>query len=228
MANINRIIKESIDKIINEKFQSKRLSSLYKDASKQGNMHSLRRDMYFDDYEIPGTIDDRKGRNSTNWLDKITDDMIRAIGSKQELENMGFKFENRSTFSTSDFSKVFDTDGNRCYVIRLYGDKLIVLNNDQQTIDKIRQLSNDAGAKDSERRANKGFKTNDTYNWSTNMRGNAFSDWKRLQPLWDDEGFRNMRGHNVSKDWRNDSWLMSNMKDALSSYGRKENKRDNY
>ena len=215
---IDKIITETIDRFINEKFNSRTLSDLWKNTTRDilavHRTNNLSSQQWLDDYGIPGIPN---GLPSAWWLDKVTDDMILTVGTKNDLLRKGFKFE-------PDSNRLYDINGSRCYAIGMRNGTIIVLKNDPSTLDKIKQLSNDAMANNNERESNKRYVKNDSYKWSTYDRGSAFHDWKTTQPLWDSEEFRNRRDVNVPKDWRShDTWLKRNMDKAIASYGKKKN-----
>lgn len=212
--NIDRIISESIDNIVTEKLQSDILKGAHKDADiwlkKRGWYgHNDLSHCHSRDYQAHGIVGS-DGMWTDKYLDKITDDMIDFVTSEDDMYNHGFK--------KNKYGQIVDYEGNPRYGMALRNGKIIIFKNDEDTIEKLRELSQNAGAQWKEREDNKKYHVNDTYRWSTRDRGNAFREWKQTGALWDNPEWN--KKYNIG-DWRhNGSWVKKNMDDALKSYGR--------
>lgn len=152
MSRIDRIITEVIRKYsknnINEAFQSQilrdyhqqnknRLSGDYHGAKDLGNNIGAELST--------GNLFDY-GLSARNYLDKITDDMIAAVGTKGELSRQGFTVTN---------GNVYDMYRKKHYTIEIEGTgRFIVFNNDANTISKLQTLSKGAL---SQKRSRKGY-----------------------------------------------------------------------
>ena len=213
---IDKIISESIDKVLTERFDSNILRDIYKSSPSYKTCHGLNNFDYKNlnyDMETPDIINTRDSLDTKFYLSKITDDMIEAVGTLEELGNLGY---------TIIDNKMVDSNYGKHYAISLRGGKYIVFKNDERTINKMRQLSTSAGEQYKSRQANKRHDGKYDYQWSTKDRGSAYHDWKTTAPLWDSEEFRKKPGVNVPKDWRQkESWLGNNMRKALDSYKKK-------
>lgn len=212
--NIERIISESIDNIVAEKLQSSILKDAHKGAdawmrTKGWRGHNDLAHCFSRDYQAHGIVG-KNGMWTDKYLDKITDDMIDFVTSEDDMYNHGFKM--------NKYDQIVDYEGNPRYAMALRNGKIIIFKNDDKTIAKLRELSQNAGEQWNEREDNKKYRTNDTYRWSTRDRGNAFREWKQTGSLWDNPEWN--KKYNIG-DWRrNGSWVKKNMDDALKSYGR--------
>ena len=143
--NIKRIITESINKVLNEKFQSQTLRGLYtgKGSFKDTDYHGV----------TPARgIGVKYGFDADSFLDKITDDMIDVVGTKDELREYGFRFESYLAHCTDTPIKVYGPDGKTRYAIVLKNGTFVVFKGDQNTIDKLTKLADDAAMEWSRRR----------------------------------------------------------------------------
>lgn len=217
MRRIDRIITESINKVLNEAFQSNILRDLHKKtpseplATYHGGKDFSHKTM--SDSEAHGIASSRDSLYTDAYLDKITDDMIENVGTEDELRRMGYKFID---------GRVFGSDGERKYAMVLRNGNRVIFKSDPETISKMKKLSSDAGKKYKQRETNKYRDGKERYQWSTPDRGFAFDEWKNTgRALWDNPEFRK-QAPNVSKDWRENSWVKRNMDKALSSYRRKK------
>ena len=211
--NINKIITESINKVLNEKFNSNTLRGLYNSSPSYKSVHGLNNFAYKNnpmDMEANGVIS-KDGLYLSKSLDKITDDMIEFAGTLPELVNNGYNVQD---------NKVVDYNGNKHYAIEIKDGRFVVFKNDPETIQKMKELSTVSGKQYKAREVNRMNDGKNDYQWSTKDRGTAFRDWKQTSGLWDDESWQ--RKYNIPKDWRNkETWLGNNMKKALDSYKKK-------
>lgn len=140
MDRFDRIIKESIDRFVNETFQSNKLRDLYNGTQKTlGN--SGRRSLGGEvaGYSVGKGAPGREGLYADKFLDKISDDMIADIGKKNELSQAGYRFGINS-------SDVYDKNGNRRYAFILNNGTYVIFKNDPETLQRLEMLSNSAGA----------------------------------------------------------------------------------
>lgn len=223
MGRIDRIISESINRFVNEAFQSQILRDLNKKTPSDvygrrfhgGEDFSHKTVSDAEAHGLPGA----KGLYSSGFLDKITDDMIDVVGTRDELRESGFRFGSHKTWYGIGSQEVYDANGDRRYTMILRNGTFVVFKNDPETISKLRQMSTEAGEKYNRRQANKYGDGSKRYQWSTWNRGNAFDEWKNTgRGLWDNPNFKT--DHDVS-NWRQDSWVKRNMDNALDSYKRK-------
>lgn len=216
MKGIDRIITESINKVLNEAFQSNILRDLHKKTPSEplATYHGGKDFGHKTMSDSPAYgVTSPDGMDSGWFLDKITDDMIEAVGTYEELRKKGYRLEN---------GKVVNYDGEPKYAMRLWNQKAVIFNSDPETIKRLKMLSSDAGKRYKARRDNKRADGANRYQWSTWERGNAFDEWKNTgRALWDNPEFRK-EAPNVSSDWRKNSWVKRNMDKALSSYRRKK------
>ena len=215
-GDLHRIVKESINSVLNESFKSKILRDLHKQTPSEyrSASHGLNDFNYKTKTDLEADGVASRGLNTGAYLDKITDDMIEAVGTREELSKMGYSVYNFN---------VYDSSGRKRYVMRIRNGKMVVFKNDPETIEKMKKLSQDAFAKYEKKEKNKYNDGAKKYQWSTFNRGNAFDEWKNTGlKLWDDPEFRSQKGANINPEWRKDSWVKQNMDKALRSYGRKK------
>ena len=224
MKKIIRLTEQDLHKIVkqvvSEAFQSNILRNLHnstpsytKSIAHGGNDFS---NHIGSDAEAHG-LPTRNGLYTHKYLDKITDDMIETVGTREELSRQGFTFGSHRTHFGIGSQEVYDQDGDRRYTMMANNGQLVVFRKDPETIQKIKTLGDQAGEQLMTREKNRRNDGKDTYNWSTKQRGDAFRDWKNTgRGLWDNPEFR--KEYPGVKNWRQDSWVKDNMNQALKSY----------
>lgn len=163
------------------------------------------------DYDRGYGIVGAKGMWSTNYLDKITDDMIDFVINYDDMTRKGFYVDNRDVLR--------DADGDARYAAKFNNGSVVVFKKDPQTIERLRELSQEAGQKYEDREKNKYHDGKDYYQWSTYQRGRAFDDWKNTGlKHWDNPEWVKAAKANIGDNWRKNSWVKQNMDDAIASY----------
>ena len=138
MDRFDRIIKESIDRFVNEAFQSSKLRDLYHRTPKTlGNTGRRSLGGEVCGYSVGKGGPGRRGLYADKFLDKISDDMIADIGKKNELSQAGYRFG-------IDSSDVYDKNGNRRYAFILNNGTYVIFKNDPETLQRLETLSNGA------------------------------------------------------------------------------------
>lgn len=218
--NIDKIITESINKVLSEAFQSTTLRDLHRttpsDTTSRAHGGNDFSNKINSDAEAHG-LPTRNGLYTHKFLDKITDDMIETMGTRDSLTRQGFTFGAHATYFGIGSQEVYDQNGNKRYAMMLRNGKIVVFKNDPQTIEKLKTLGNQAGEQLMTREKNRRSDGKDTYNWSTKQRGEAFNGWKNTgRALWDNPDFQ--KQNPGVKNWRQNSWVKGNMDRALKSY----------
>lgn len=218
--NIDKIITESINKVLSESFQSTTLRDLHKatpsDTTSRAHGGNDFSNKINSDAEAHG-LPTRNGLYTHKFLDKITDDMIETMGTRDSLTRQGFTFGAHPTHFGIGSQEVYDQNGNKRYAMMTRNGQIIIFRDDPQTLEKLKTLGNQAGEQLMTREKNRRNDGKDTYNWSTKQRGDAFNGWKNTgRTLWDNPDFQ--KEHPNVKNWRQDSWVKGNMDRALNSY----------
>lgn len=215
-SDLRNIVKE----VISEAFKSDILRNIHKSNPKYpksishgGNDFSVNT---YSDAEAHG-LPSKDGLYTHKFLDKITDDMIDVVGTRDELSRQGFTFGSHYTYFGIGSQEVYDQDGDRRYAMMINNGQFVVFKKDPNTIDKLRTLGNQAGEQNRARENNRRNDGKDDYVWSTRERGAAFRDWKNTgRGMWDNPEFQ--KKNPSVKNWRNDSWVKNDMDKALDSY----------
>jgi hypothetical protein len=208
-VNNNNVIVEKLQSDILKDINKNAISRLWA-ANHVRGYNDLER-KHSRDYDRGYGIVGAKGMWSTNYFDKITDDMIDFVINYDDMRRKGFYVDN--------YDVLRDADGDARYAAKFNNGSVVVFKKDPQTIERLRELSQEAGQKYEDRENNKYHDGKDYYQWSTLQRGRAFDGWKNTGlKHWDNPEWVKATGANIGDNWRKDSWVKQNMDDALASY----------
>lgn len=150
---MDKQIRDIVHNAINEAFASPRLKYALQRAKRYPgfDMHHTNnlkhQALSYKPDVMPFEYRGVNGFGSSDWLDKITDDMIDVVGTEEQLRQQGFRFNDPKLFSNSYDSQVVDADGDKRYAINLRDGKIVILKKTPEVKAKIFQLSNDAAQK---------------------------------------------------------------------------------